>query len=771
MNRTTRVSLWLFGAFVFAPAIRAQTPFAAGFESPGVSDEISALAVFDPDGSGPLQSVLVAGGAFAATANGPASNLASWNGSSWSPIGVGADDWVGALETFDPDGSGPAPTALYLAGAFTHIGGGTVNHIASWNGTAFQPLALGLDDWADALVAFDDDGAGPHPTALYVGGTFEHAGSTAVNYIAKWNGTSFEALGAGLDGPVATMAVYNGALYVGGFFNAAGASTANYIAKWNGTAWQTVGAGFDGPVQALAVFDPDGSGPAASVLVAGGAFQSSGSTAVSGIAAWNGTTWSALASGITAPGATPSIRALRVVDNGAGPRLYATGLFRTAGANSAPIGYVPDTPGCGGLMVVASWDGSTWSTLGSGMTCHANDVGRAILSFDDDHDGTPSLFVAGHFSTAAAASTAGIARWSGTSWTPLGVGQGLSGTVRALAAIPGATNSFVAAGHFSTAGSILANRVAKWDGTSWHPIGLGTAGAVLDGDVNALVYQGSTLILGGSFTTANGTLVNHVARWTGSGDLQPLGVGTQGEVLALASFQGRTIVGGSFRSAGGGTTNAIAAWDDATGTWSALSTGMDGVVRALKTFDDGTGNALYVAGDFSTAGGVPASGIARWDGTNWSALGDGLCCESVSALTTFDDGSGLALYAGGNFESSGTNSIRGVARWNPSSATWSALGVGLAIGRTSGALTLYGGTFAGSPTLFVGGEFALAGGVSAQNLARWNGSAWSAIGAGANGVVRALLPYQPPTGSAGVLVAGDFTVIDGRATSRIAFAQ
>jgi hypothetical protein len=47
--------------------------------------------------------------------------------------------------------------------------------------------------------------------------------------------------------------------------------------------------------------------------------------------------------------------------------------------------------------------------------------------------------------------------------------------------------------------------------------------------------------------------------------------------------------------------------------------GTDDSVYAQAVFDDGSGEeALYVAGDFSSAGGVAATRIAKWDGTTWS---------------------------------------------------------------------------------------------------------------------------------------------------------
>jgi hypothetical protein len=61
---------------------------------------------------------------------------------------------------------------------------------------------------------------------------------------------------------------------------------------------------------------------------------------------------------------------------------------------------------------------------------------------------------------------------------------------------------------------------------------------------------------------------------------------------------------------------------------------------------------LRSRGHFATAGGVAAQTIARWDGTNWSALGSGT--KAISAMTIFDDGTGPALHATGFFGFSGT---------------------------------------------------------------------------------------------------------------------
>jgi len=86
-----------------------------------------------------------------------------------------------------------------------------------------------------------------------------------------------------------------------------------------------------------------------------------------------------------------------------------------------------------------------------------------------------------------------------------------------------------------------------------------------------------------------------------------------------------------------------------------LSTLQQTDVRALAVFDDGSGPALYAGGSFTRAGGGAANGIARWDGSGWSALGSGVGPSGriVDALTVFDDGSGPALCVGGSFTLAG----------------------------------------------------------------------------------------------------------------------
>ena len=80
-------------------------------------------------------------------------------------------------------------------------------------------------------------------STLYAGGDFTTAGGNAANYIAQWNGSSWSALGSGMNGHVYALAVSGSTLYAGGYFTTAGGNAANYIAQWNGSSWSALGSG------------------------------------------------------------------------------------------------------------------------------------------------------------------------------------------------------------------------------------------------------------------------------------------------------------------------------------------------------------------------------------------------------------------------------------------------------------------------------------------------------------------------------------------------
>src|SRR5207247_2849573 len=90
-----------------------------------------------------------------------------------------------------------------------------------------------------AVYAAVVDGSGN----LYIGGDFTIVGDVFANHIAKWNGSSWTALGSGMNGSVYALAVSGSDLYAGGYFTTAGGSAATNIAKWDGSSWTALGSG------------------------------------------------------------------------------------------------------------------------------------------------------------------------------------------------------------------------------------------------------------------------------------------------------------------------------------------------------------------------------------------------------------------------------------------------------------------------------------------------------------------------------------------------
>jgi hypothetical protein len=194
-----------------------------------------------------------------------------------------------------PDGT------IYLCGTFTAVNGvGTADYIVSYDPSADTWSSLGDPDSGAAAItsclamAFDSSGN------LYVVGNFTNfADVAAADYIAKWNGTAWSAVGApsvgaGYPNSIAIDSQDN--IVVGGLFtNFAGDADADYLARWNGSAWADLGSGTQGgDVYALAFGQDD-------ILYIGGDFtDQGGETDCDYICSWNGRQFSNLGTYVSA---------------------------------------------------------------------------------------------------------------------------------------------------------------------------------------------------------------------------------------------------------------------------------------------------------------------------------------------------------------------------------------------------------------------------------------------------------------------------------------
>lgn len=207
---------------------------------------------------------------------------------------------------------------------------------------------------------------------------------------------------------------------------------------------------------------------------------------------------------------------------------------------------------------------------------------------------------------------------------------------------------------------------------------------------------------------------------------------------------GDLVVGGNFTSIGLEPTAYIARWNGS--VWQPLGSGVNKLVNSLAVLPNGD---LIAGGDFNTAGGLAVNGVARWDGSQWHPLGTGVSGTfffSVSAVLTTPTGD---VVAAGSFNAAGGVSANNIARWD--GANWSPLGAGTGAGVTALALEADG-------DILAGGSFTAAGGAPANRIARWDGANWSPLGPGLSGgpgvpLVRSIIAL--PNGDA--VVVGAFT--------------
>jgi trimeric autotransporter adhesin len=563
--------------------------------------------------------------------------------------------------------------------------------------------------------------------------------------------------------------------------------------------------GVDGYVNEMVAWDPDGVGPLAELIVMVGEFQTAGSIRASNVVGYDRATktWTAFGDGVDGEAV-----AAVVMPNG---NLVVSGEFFHAGGVAA--------------SGVAKWDGNSWAPLGTGV----NDVIHAMVVLPNG-----DLLAGGDFTTAGGIPVDYLAQWNGSNWFP--TAAGLNNRVRSLAVL---SNGHVAVGgRFDQAAGLTVNGIAEWDGVAWSALDHGVRGDPNGNGVETmLVHPSGDLYVGGAFRIAGSLVAYGVARWDGV-SWHAVGSASYVQDLTLSN-SGNVIAGGySFSTVGGGPpAQQFGEWDGSAWTPLASSTSSDGSwadcvfataggdvfvggrftyigsssqshrgvaviqggqvrpladganegINAVMELDNGD---VLVAGAFRLIGGIAARRVARWDGMQWHALGQGQQYTIPYDVTQLPTGEPVLV---GNFQYGPVETFNGtwaplgflgvtgdgyagirwqdgiaiggslqlggqqppVAYWN--GTTWSSLGGTLAGYVNALAATADGG-------LVAGGSFTSSSGPPIQNIARWNGSSWEPLGPGLNGIVHAVASLA----NGDIVAGGAFTYAGSTYTSNIA---
>jgi hypothetical protein len=192
--------------------------------------------------------------------------------------------------------------------------------------------------------------------------------------------------------------------------------------------------------------------------------------------------------------------------------------------------------------------------------------------------------------------------------------------------------------------------LAKWDGQSWSSVGT-SFNLESNQFIWSLASYEGYLIAGGDFAGPSNP-GNRVARFDGTNWL-PMGPGFSDRVRALGVHNGDLFAGGKFVDIHGKDfLRRIARWNGS--NWENVGGGLNGVPRTFTSL----GQDLIAGGSFGSTGGGIAARIARWNGQEWSGLGSGAGFDVTTAW-----GRGLDLYICGQFENAGLKPARYIGLW------------------------------------------------------------------------------------------------------------
>jgi hypothetical protein len=592
---------------------------------------------------------------------------------------TGHDGPAPAVFDFDRDVDG----STVAVGHFQWIGSQRVEPLVRWTGERWEPARtrweLTPPPSGFAAVAIADDG----DLAL---ATFQSSppGTPRQGEIWVDDGSGLRVVGQ-FEGLVRSLEWFDGQLWAAGAFSMAGNLLG--VAVWNGEAWATPPGG---PSNGIA-FELEAAG---GVLLVGGSFTSIGGVDTRLVASYDGRGWKPLDLDIEP---ATAVFALALGDDG---RVYAGGSFGKFEAGSGAI---------------ARRDATGWTMLGGGVAFYAlPGVVSDLLAVDGSLYVTGCFnAVGGPAGGPDSIETRSLARWDGDAWVALN-DESLpiftpwheelvcgdeapfalwDAPFQTLAADGGRV---LVGGNFPGVDGVQSQSIIARQDEKW--VAQGAAGLGLGGPVERVVAGGPecTVHAFGRFSHASGEPVSASLlrfegdRWVPEAERLPLeffcpslAVSDGGEVVTgciAPPPEGGEGGGGAVLRLGDAGWERIAAADslgpvfavdfDAAGRLWMGGVGETGYVARLdgdelEVVEDGFDLAVIhldaageddvlVAGDFTAVGDLPAQRIARWDGSSWSALGEGLAA-TVTAIgrdgdrvyaSTLESGGGGGLLFG-----------------------------------------------------------------------------------------------------------------------------
>jgi Domain of unknown function (DUF5122) beta-propeller len=329
-------------------------------------------------------------------------------------------------------------------------------------------------------------------------------------------------------------------------------------------------------------------------------------------------------------------------------------------------------------------------------------------------DGSGGWYVGGWFSAIGATPSQNLAHVLSGGSVAAGFAPSINGQVDALAV---AGNTLYVGGQFTHIGEETRKHIAAVDTSTGDPT---TFAPEADAAVTALLVEGETIYAAGNFTTIAGQSRSNVAALNGNGEATSFTAtlsnehgATTGLVNVLAKSGTTLFVGGSFTSASGKAHALLAGLNATTGeatdfNANVVNEGFGVGVAALVV----SGETLYLGGNFTEVGGqsrVMGASVNAATGavTSWNPeLGVTLETEyyaidrlAVNGSSVFLAGSYYGFAGGAGWKTilvADSASTGKKTSWNPQVGTYSSGAEPIAALATSGEEVLIGGRFAGA---------------------------------------------------------------------------
>lgn len=317
----------------------------------------------------------------------------------------------------------------------------------------------------------------------------------------------------------------------------------------------------------------------------------------------------------------------------------------------------------------------TWSTVGSGVKG----------SFTPLYVFKGKLFAGGLDSVGKKA--AHVACWDGKKWTA--TDSNFYGTITAMTDY----NGKLYAGTELGPDNAKTYNLLRWNDTAWKYI------SSTNGRINALCVVKGTLYIGGAFTQADTFRARHIVCYNDTTGWHKVS-GLPDVVWALIVYRQMLYAGGQFPSVE--RLNGRY-WEDVVNTNGSTTQLPSGWVKCFVNYFD----ELYVCGEFDY--------LLSWDTHTWTTVGPFNGISSVMAVYN------TGLFVGGDFTSApGNNNVFHIVDYESSNRSWNCMG---GVIYWAGDCKTYTGTVTSialyKHELYVGGNFMVAGGVVASNIARW----------------------------------------------------